>query len=343
MECSRRRFLRLATGLLALPASSRIARAQAYPARPVRVIVPFAPGGPADVFARLIAQKMSSRRASSSTSKTSSGRAARRKRTPHRRRPMATPSSCPAAATSTNPFLYRHVPYDPMRDFGGGHPRRRQPVRAHGPSIGTGAEREGAAGADQDQPGKYSFACPASARRPSSWASFSGSRWRPISCTYRSMAAARRSARRFHWSHAIVLWCDHARRASCQGRQAAGVSGHDENAQQGFARYADHGGGRLSGVEGTSWAAVVVPAGTPKEITGQLHRMIVASVAMPDVKERLDALGFEAIVNTPDECTKLLSGRNGEMVQGDQGRRGCGRISAVPVVGRATHSSRADG
>jgi tripartite-type tricarboxylate transporter receptor subunit TctC len=59
-------------------------------------------------------------------------------------------------------------------------------------------------------------------------------------------------------------------------------------------------------VEGTSWAAVVVPAGTSKEIIAQLHRMIVASVAMPDVKERLDALGFEPVVNTPDECTRFF-------------------------------------
>src|SRR5262245_13339274 len=59
MDCSRRRFLHLVTGLLALPAWSRLARAQAYPARPVRVIVPFAAAGPTDVFARLIAQKMS--------------------------------------------------------------------------------------------------------------------------------------------------------------------------------------------------------------------------------------------------------------------------------------------
>src|SRR5580704_13785343 len=43
----------------ALPISSRIARAQAYPARPVRMIVPFGPGGNADVFGRIIAQKLS--------------------------------------------------------------------------------------------------------------------------------------------------------------------------------------------------------------------------------------------------------------------------------------------
>jgi tripartite-type tricarboxylate transporter receptor subunit TctC len=55
MELPRRQFLHLAAGAVALPAVSRIARAQAYPARPVRLIVPFPPGGATDILARLIA------------------------------------------------------------------------------------------------------------------------------------------------------------------------------------------------------------------------------------------------------------------------------------------------
>jgi tripartite-type tricarboxylate transporter receptor subunit TctC len=57
----RRHFLHLAAGAAALPAISRIARAQTYPSRPVRLIVGFPPGGVADVFARLIGQWLSER------------------------------------------------------------------------------------------------------------------------------------------------------------------------------------------------------------------------------------------------------------------------------------------
>src|SRR5436190_7559059 len=61
MKSPRRQFLHLAAGAAALPAISRIARAQAYPARPVRIIVPVAPGGALDILARLIGQWMSER------------------------------------------------------------------------------------------------------------------------------------------------------------------------------------------------------------------------------------------------------------------------------------------
>jgi tripartite-type tricarboxylate transporter receptor subunit TctC len=54
-------------------------------------------------------------------------------------------------------------------------------------------------------------------------------------------------------------------------------------------------------IEGEQWYAVIVPAGTPKEVIATLYREIVDIVALPDVRERLLAFGFEPVADTPDE------------------------------------------
>src|SRR3954451_23043874 len=114
----RRRFLHLAAGIAALPTVSRFARAQTYPTRPVRVIVPFSPAGPTDIFARLVTQKMSQRlnqqfyveNQAGDGGNLGMGTAAH-----------AAPDGYTIVFVSTsfivNPSLYPRVPYDPFKDF----------------------------------------------------------------------------------------------------------------------------------------------------------------------------------------------------------------------------------
>src|SRR5499427_7604888 len=60
MKLPRRQFLHLAAGAAALPAVSRLARAQAYPSRPIRLVIPFPPGGAFDALGRPWAERMKS-------------------------------------------------------------------------------------------------------------------------------------------------------------------------------------------------------------------------------------------------------------------------------------------
>jgi tripartite-type tricarboxylate transporter receptor subunit TctC len=61
MKLPRRRFLHLAAGVAAVPAVSRIARAQTYPSRPVRIIAGFPPGAAPDILTRLVGRELSER------------------------------------------------------------------------------------------------------------------------------------------------------------------------------------------------------------------------------------------------------------------------------------------
>jgi tripartite-type tricarboxylate transporter receptor subunit TctC len=57
----------------------------------------------------------------------------------------------------------------------------------------------------------------------------------------------------------------------------------------------------VSGYEAVTWYGLLVPAGTPKEIITRLHAEAVKTLGLPDIRKRLDASGFEAIGNTPEE------------------------------------------
>ncbi len=113
MNHLRRQLLQLAVGATVLPSSSRFAWAQAYPARPVRIIVPFGPGGNADILGRIIAQKLSEQignqfyveNISGAGGYIGAGRAA-----------LAAPDGYTMLVTPPsyviNPALYDKVPYD---------------------------------------------------------------------------------------------------------------------------------------------------------------------------------------------------------------------------------------
>lgn len=118
MYRARRHFLRLGAGALATPALSRAAFAQAYPARPVRILVGYAAGGVSDILARLLAQQLSERLHQPFVVEDRSGAASN----------IATEAVVRAApdgytlllagiVNAINGSLYKNLPFDFVRDI----------------------------------------------------------------------------------------------------------------------------------------------------------------------------------------------------------------------------------
>lgn len=307
MTLSRRPFLRLVAGAAALPTVSWSAWGQDYPSRPVRVIVPFAPGGQTDVVARLIAQKLSDRlgkqfyveNAAGAGGNIGAGRAA-----------QAEPDGytilfIDAIGWASAPSLYSKLPFNPETDFDAvAIGATTMQVLAVNPSVPARTVQELVA-LIRANPGKYSY----SSAGVGTGAHLTGELFRT----------------------ALNLDLLHVPYGGGGPAIAASVAGHTPLSfgsaaatipqhQDGKLRALAVGGKtRLKGlpdiptfreagypVECDAVVGVLAPAKTPKEIITLLNREIEAAVAPPDVQERLVTLGFQTQNATPEELAAFL-------------------------------------
>jgi tripartite-type tricarboxylate transporter receptor subunit TctC len=140
MNFARRQTLEFVATIAIAPFLSRFGWAQTYPARPVRVIVPYAPGGITDAFARLIAQRLSEDLGKQfyvdnipgGSGNIGTGQAAR-----------STPDGYTILVVFSsyvvNPTLFDKIPYDPNKDFDR-NPSCDLNYRARGQSFGAGED-----------------------------------------------------------------------------------------------------------------------------------------------------------------------------------------------------------
>jgi tripartite-type tricarboxylate transporter receptor subunit TctC len=304
----RRHVLHLAAGATALPAVSRIAWAQTYPTRPVRVIVPFAPGGPTDTFGRLMAQWLSEQlrkqfyveNMPGAGGNIGTGRAAKA---------AADGSTIVVVANAyvVNPSLFDKIPYDPIKDFDPITCAVTTPmVLAVHPSLPTNTVQDLVALAKAN-PSKYSFA--------------SGGVGSPGHLV----------GAQLHLSHGVDLV--HVPFGSAGLAIGSTIGGHTPisivapvatvpQVKEGKLRaLAVFGAARLPTLPnvptmaeagypdliGENWFGVLVPAGTPKEILALLHRQTVEMMRSPDMLERMAALGFHTVASTPEEFGKQIA------------------------------------
>jgi tripartite-type tricarboxylate transporter receptor subunit TctC len=118
MRLPRRRFLHLAATAAALPATSRIARAQAYPARPIRLVIPFPPGGAFDAIGRPWAEKMKTLLGTIVVENIGGGGSSLGAAAVARAQPDGyTILLGGGGALVINPIASSRSPYDPIKDF----------------------------------------------------------------------------------------------------------------------------------------------------------------------------------------------------------------------------------
>jgi tripartite-type tricarboxylate transporter receptor subunit TctC len=308
MKLPRRKFLHLATGAVAIPFVSRFARAQDYPSRPVRVIVPFAPGGQTDVVARLIAQKLSDRLGKQFYVENAAGAGGNIGAS---RAVQAAPDGytilfIDAIGYVANPSLYAKVPYDPINDFDAvAIGATTMQVLAVHPSVPAQTVQELVA-LIRANPGKYSY----SSAGVGTGANLTGELFRtslnldlvhvPYGGGGPAIAASVAGHTPLSFGSAAATIPQHQ-----EGKlRALAVGG--KKRLKGLPSIPTFGEAGYPAVECDAVVGVLAPAKTPKEIITLLNREIAAAVAPPDVQERLQTLGFETQNATPEELAAFL-------------------------------------
>lgn len=283
-------------------------RAQHYPARPVRMIVPFAPGGPTDVFARLLAQRLSDNlgqqfyveNQGGAGGNIGMGAAAR-----------ATPDGHSIVLVSTsfvvNPSLFAKVPYDPFTSLAPITLAAISPnILVVHPSLPATNVRE-LVDHLKANPGKYAFASAGIGTTPH----LSGELFKLsqgldlVHAPFNGSAPAIQSAVGGHTPIAFTVITPAVPQVR-EGtlRALAVTTATRSKALPDVPTLAEQG---IRDQESDTIQGVLAPAGTPREIIALLREQIVKIMQTPDVRARMDDLGFEAVGNTPEEFAARIA------------------------------------
>lgn len=305
---NRRELLGAACVTSAALLSPRLAFAETYPSKPVRIIVPFAAGGPNDLAARLIAQGLSDRlgkqfyveNIGGAGGNVGTGQAARAA-------PDGYTILTVAPSYAANPALFDSVPYDPSKSFDAVTLAATAPtiLTVH-PSVPATSVAE-LITAIKATPGKYSYASPGAGTPPH----LLGEQFRislkldMVHVPFSSGGQAIGSTLAGHTPisfGALPPAVQHVKEGKLRAlaitstAPAEALAGVPTIAQAGYPDLATD-----------IWTAVLVPAGTPKEIATLLQREIARIVTLPETKERMAALGYQPVGNTSDECAKHIA------------------------------------
>jgi tripartite-type tricarboxylate transporter receptor subunit TctC len=293
----------LASCLLAASLAGVGGAAAAWPDRPVKVIVGFTPGGPTDLVARLISQQLSVQTGKNFFVENVPGAGGNVGA-------VKTAQSAPDGYTilvtggniTNNPFLYAHSGYDPLKDFDAVSVVAATPVvLAVNPSVPAKTVKELVEWIKAN-PGKESYASPGTGTPPQLTGALfvHALNLDLVHVPFNGGGSAVEATVGNHTPISFGAMAPAVPLIKSGDLRALAVTGKERSpalpdvptmAESGFPE-----------VEGATWTAVAVPAGTPKEIIAQLHDMIVKSLGQPDVKDKLAAMAYAPIGNSPEEC-----------------------------------------
>lgn len=295
-------FAALAAALLVLAIAPNVS-AQPYPAKPIRVIVPFPAGGNADILARILGQKMTESWGQPIIVDNRAGAAgiigaqAAAKAPPD----GYTLFMGTTGTQTTNPAVYAKLPYDPLKDFApvsnfAGSPyvlvvHPSLPVKSLGGLIAFAKARPGAL--------HYaSFGAGSSAHLTGEMLR-SMAKIDIVHVPYKGGPPALADLLGGHVEMMFNLLPGILPHIKSGKLRALAVAAEKRApAIPATPTFAESG---MPDLRSDSWYGILVPAGTPKDIISKLNAEMQRVLAMPDVKERLATEGAEAMGNTPEQ------------------------------------------
>jgi tripartite-type tricarboxylate transporter receptor subunit TctC len=302
MPRKRRQCLSLPAMIVAFAATVATASAQSYPTRSVRLIVPAAAGGPSDIMARIIAQKLSEAWGQQfivENMPTGAGNVAvgMVAKSPPDGYTILTPTS----AIIVNPSLYAKLSYDTVRDFAAVTLAAASPhVLTVTPSLPAHNVQELIA-LVKANPGKYSYASPGTGTT----GQLAGELFRVslgldmVHVPFNGAAPALTSTIGGHTPMMFGALPGAAPHIKDGNLRALAVTSAKRDLN--FPNVPTLAEAGVPDQVSEFIQAVLVPTGTPKEIIDKLQREIARIVALPEVKERLAAIGYTPVGNTPEE------------------------------------------
>jgi tripartite-type tricarboxylate transporter receptor subunit TctC len=295
-----RGFVALLALVCAAPVCAGSALAQTYPSRPVRMIVPFAAGGPTDVIARIVAQRLSetwgqqiyAENVPGGGGNTGAAMAAR-----------APADGYTILVVSTgfivNPSMYAKVPYDPIKDFAPVTLVASSPnVLSVYPPLPARSVRE-LIELVKANPGTYSFAQPGTGSTPH----LAGELFKLkfgldlVTVPFNGAALAINSTMGGHTPVAFTALPPAM--ANIKDGKLRGLAVLSRERAAVLPQLPTMAEAGVADQESDTLTGVVVPAGTPGEIVDRWQSEIARVVALPEVKQRLQDLGFEPVADTP--------------------------------------------